>query len=165
MTTQRRCFFSFHYKLDAWRAGQVRNMGVVEGNEPVKDNDWETIKKGGEAAIKKWINEQLTGRSCTVVLIGSQTASRKWIKYEIEKSWDDKKGLLGIYIHGLKDQDGNQAFKGANPFEEVRVNGKPLSSIVKAHNPLYSASDNVYAHIKDNLSQWVEEAIKIRNAH
>ena len=28
----RRVFFSFHYRPDNWRAGQVRNMGLVEGN-------------------------------------------------------------------------------------------------------------------------------------
>ena len=165
MTIQRRCFFSFHYELDAWRAGQVRNMGVVEGNEPVKDNDWETVKRGGDTAIKRWINEQLTGRSCTVVLIGSQTASREWIKYEIEKSWNDKKGLLGIYIHGLEGQDGKQTSKGANPFGKFEVNGTPLSSIVKAHYPPDLKSKNVYDYISNNLSQWVEEAIKIRNAY
>jgi hypothetical protein len=77
-------------------------MGVIEGNQPVSDNDWEQIKKGGDVAIKKWINEQLNGRSCTIVLIGTNTAERKWIKYEIEKTWNDGKGLLGIYIHNLK---------------------------------------------------------------
>ena len=51
----RKAFYSFHYKPDASRAGQVRNIGVVEGNTPVSDNDWETVTKGGEAAIKKWI--------------------------------------------------------------------------------------------------------------
>ncbi len=35
---KRQVFFSFHYEADAWRAAQVRNMGVVEGNEPVSDN-------------------------------------------------------------------------------------------------------------------------------
>ncbi len=165
MATQRRCFFSFHYELDAWRASQIRNMGVVEGNQPVSDNDWESIKKGGEATIKQWINGQLTGKSCTIVLIGSQTASRKWIKYEIKKSWDDKKGLLGIYIHNLKDQDEKQTFKGANPFSSITINGTPLSNIAKAYDPPYLASENVYAHIKNNLSQWVEEAIRIRKCY
>ena len=41
----RRAFYSFHYKPDASRAGQVRNIGVVEGNTPVSDNDWETVLK------------------------------------------------------------------------------------------------------------------------
>ena len=43
----RRTFYSFHHKPDNWRASQVRNMGVIEGNRPVSDNDWEQIKKGG----------------------------------------------------------------------------------------------------------------------
>jgi hypothetical protein len=29
--TTRKVFYSFHYMPDAWRASQVRNMGVVEG--------------------------------------------------------------------------------------------------------------------------------------
>ena len=32
--------------------------------------DWETIKKGGEKAIQKWIDEQMHYRSCTILLIG-----------------------------------------------------------------------------------------------
>lgn len=101
---KRRVFFSFHYKADGWRAGQVRNMGMVEGNAAVSDNDWETVTRGGATAIRRWIDGQLHGRSCAVVLIGSHTAGRKWIKYEIEQAWKTKKGLLGIYIHGLQDR-------------------------------------------------------------
>ena len=140
-------------------------MGVVEGNEPVSDNSWENIKKGGDAAIATWINDELAGKSCTVVLIGSQTADRHWINYEIEESWDDRKGLLGIYIHGLKDQDGKQTSKGANPFEKFAVGVYLLSSVVKAYDPPFHASTDVYAHIKDNLAQWVEDAIGIRNRY
>lgn len=38
-----------------------------------------------------------------VVLIGEDTAKRKWVKYEIKKAWNEGKGVLGIYIHNLKD--------------------------------------------------------------
>jgi hypothetical protein len=38
-----------------------------------------------------------------------------------------------------------------------------LSSIVKAYDPPYSSSTNVYDHIKTNLADWVEEAVEIRN--
>lgn len=54
----RRVFYSFHYKPDKWRAAQVRHMGVIEGNVPVSDNDWETITRGGDAAIERWIADQ-----------------------------------------------------------------------------------------------------------
>jgi len=159
----RRVFYSFYYKEDNWRASQVRNMGVIEGNQPVSDNDWEQITKGGDEAIKKWINGQMNGTSCTIVLIGSNTAGRKWIKYEIKKSWEDGKGLLGIYVHNFKDKDGNQSLKGKNPFDEFNLNGTSLSQIVKTYNPPYSDSKEVYNYIKNNLANWVEEAINIRN--
>jgi hypothetical protein len=49
----RKVFYRFHYVPDNWRAAQVRNAGVVEGNVPVSDNDWEKITRGGEDAIKR----------------------------------------------------------------------------------------------------------------
>lgn len=178
----RRVFFSFHYKLDNWRASQIRNLGVIEGNTPVKDNDWETIAKGGDTAIKSWIDQQMHGRSCAIVLIGNKTAGRKWIKYEIEKAWKDRKGVVGIYIHNLKDKDGRRASKGRNPFHDIRTNGLKLSSIVKAYDPPIEESiienffnwltdkklkrersKHVYGYIETNIKDWVEEAISIRN--
>ncbi len=159
---KRRTFFSFHYKPDNWRAGQVRNMGVVEGNEPVSDNDWETVTKGGDAAIRRWINDQMRGKSCAIVLIATNTSGRKWIKYEIEKAWNDVKGVVGIYIHNLQDSNEDQSTKGANPFYSIIVDGKRLSNIVNAYDPPYKRSTNVYAYIKDNIADWVEEAIRIR---
>ena len=160
----RKVFYSFHYKPDCTRAAKVRNMGVVEGNKPASDNDWEKIKKGGDAAIQKWIDEQLNGKSCNVVLIGENTADRKWIKYEIKSAWNSKKGLVGIYIHRLKDLDGNQAAKGRNPFEDFTIGkGKtPMSSVVKAYNAPYTDSKDVYNYISENLADWIEEAIQIR---
>ncbi|MEK4809025.1 TIR domain-containing protein [Bacillus sp. EU53] len=158
----RKVFFSFHYKNDNARAAQVRNMGVIEGNTPIKDNEWEKVKKE-DASIKKWINDQLSGKSCTVVLVGAETAGRKWINYEIEKSWELGKGIVGIRIHNLKNLDSEQSAEGKNPFDEFTLDGKPLSNIIKLYNPPYNVSTNVYKHIKENIESWVEEAIEIRN--
>lgn len=161
----RQVFYSFHYKPDSTRASEVRNMGVVEGNKSASDNDWEAITGKGDDAIRNWIDGQLKGRSCTIVLIGEKTAGRKWIKYEIKTSWNEPKGVLGIYIHNLKDLSGNQANKGRNPFDDFTMNGdnKKLSSIVKAYNPPYTNSKQVYKYISDNLWDWIEEAIQIRD--
>ena len=160
----RRVFFSFHYKPDNWRASKVRNIGVVEGNTPVSDNSWESVKKGGENAIRKWIDGQLENRSCTVVLVGSNTAGRKWITYEIKESWNLGKGVVGICIHNLKDNAERQSKKGGNPFDHVTIGDKKLSAFVKLYDPPYTTSTNVYDHIKKNMSGWVEEAIEIRNS-
>ena len=161
----RSVFYSFHYNADHSRAALVRNMGVVEGNRPASDNDWESVTKGGDEQIKKWIADQLKGRSCAIVLIGHGTAGRKWISYEISTAWNEKKGVFGIYVHNLKDLDGKQSAMGSNPFDHVTFTstGNRLSTIVPAYNPPYSDSKEVYAYIKKHLSVWIEGAIDLRN--
>ena len=161
----RRVFFSFHYQPDSWRASQVRNMGMVEGNRPVTDNRWETIKRGGDAAIKRWIDDQLSGKSCLVVLIGNATVNRKWINYEISKAWNDGKGVVGIYIHKLGNQYRQQSTKGHNPFQYVKSDGLYLSKSVKDHDPPYSSSKDVDSFTQCNIADWVEEAIAIRTVY
>lgn len=162
----RKVFYSFHFDNDSWRASQVRNIGAVEGNKPVSSNDWEEVKKKGDDNIKKWINDQLNGRSCTVVLIGSETASRKWVKYELERSWDLGKGLIGIHIHKLLDSNSKPSDKGANPFKgyTINVDGKIIDfhTIVPCIDPDGRTSTEVYKTISDNLANWIEDAIKIR---
>lgn len=165
----RKCFYSFHYKKDNWRVSQVRNIGAIEGNKPASDNDWESITKGGDKKIKEWIDEKMKGRTCTVILAGSQTADRKWINYEIKKSWEDGKGVFVIFIHNLKDSEGNQSSKGSNPLYYVSIKddniNKRLSNIAKAYNPDETDSAMVYKYIKDNIENWIEEAIKIRKEY
>ncbi len=163
----RRCFYSFYYKPDNSRAAQVRNMGKIDGNTPVSDNDWETVTKGKDPAIKKWIKDQIKGRSCTVVLVGSNTANRKWINHEIVTSWIDGMGVVGIHIHGLKNLDGKVSTKGKNPFQFINYGdkGKKLSSIVKCYDPAGSDSKERYAWISKHLANAAEEAIKIRKAN
>jgi hypothetical protein len=133
----RRAFYSFHYQPDNWRASQVRNMGVIEGNAPVSDNDWESVTKGGDPAIKKWVADQLDGKSCTIVLVGQSTAGRKWISHEISESWNAGKGVFGVRIHNLKDRNGYQSLRGGNPFDYVTFtkNNVALSSVVKLYDP------------------------------
>jgi hypothetical protein len=163
--TKRRVFYSFHYKPDCVRAGTVRNIGFVEGNQPAKDNDWETITEGGDKAIQKWIDDQMVGRTCVAVLVGANTAGRKWINYEIETGWNSNRGVVGIHIHRLKNFEGQQSTKGSNPFDTFTMKSnkqKKLSSIVKCYDPPYSDSKQAYGYISDNIATWIEEAIQIR---
>lgn len=159
----RNVFTSFHYKPDNWRASTVRSIGKIEGNKVISANKWEEVTDGGATAIKEWINDNMKGKSCVIVLVGQDTAERKWIDYEIERAWSEKKGLFGIYIHNLKNSKGEQSNKGDNPFENFTLGTKKLSSVVKCYNPPYKSSTNVYNHIKENIEEWIEEAIEIRS--
>jgi len=162
----RRVFYSFHYKPDVMRVSQVRNIGKLEDNKPASDNAWETVKSGKDLAIKRWITSQMKGRSCTVVLVGENTANRKWINHEIIKSWNEGMGIVGIRIHGLKNTAGEISRAGQNPFEYITYGNtdKKLSSIVKCYNPAGSNSKERYAWIAKHLENAVEEAIRIRKS-
>lgn len=157
-------FFSYHHKLDHSRAAQIRTAAPVEANTPVTDKEWEKVTEEGEFATERWINAQLFERTCLVVLIGPGTAGRKWINYEINKAWTDNKGIVGIYVHNLKDRFGNQSAKGANPFDMFMINGgaRRLSSVVKVYDPPYMTSPEVLKHISIYMAEWVEEAIVMR---
>jgi hypothetical protein len=140
----RKVFYSFHYDNDCWRTQQIRNIGFIDGSKPVSANDWEAVKKGGDNAIENWITNQLDGRSCTIVLVGVETAYRKWVQHEIIQSWNLKKGIVGIRINSLKDNDGNQSVAGPNPFDQINVGGKSMSSIVQLYRPTSSLSTEAY---------------------
>jgi hypothetical protein len=115
----RRVFFSFHYDRDIWRANQVRNCNVVAGTDIAgffDHSEYEEAKKKGREGIERMINRNLRGTSVTVVLIGKETASRPWVRYETKKSIERDNGLLGIRIHHLKNQYGESDWwPGATP--------------------------------------------------
>lgn len=159
-------FYSFHYDGDRDRVAQVRNMGVVEGSPVASDNDWEQIKRGGDAAIQRWIDQQMKGTRCCIVLIGQGTAKRKWVEYEIVEAWNQNKGVLGIHIHNLRDLKGYQSSKGMNPLSSVtlRQGGQRLSEVAHTYDPPFFDSKAVYAHIRANLSNWIDEAIRLRQS-
>ena len=154
-------FFSFHYDRDAWRVQQIINMGKLEGQPLLSPQKWEEIKRRGEQAIKNWIAEQMKYKSAVVVLVGSQTAQRRWVKYEIAYAWDNRKPLVGVRINGLADRDGQTDTQGSNPFKMVNLKGGgTVGDYVTLHTPSGSTSQQVYASISNNLSSWVDNAYK-----
>lgn len=160
MAAKKKVFYSFHYDNDVFRVQQIRNMGVIEGNPSITANDWETVKKGGATAIEKWIDNTMKAQECVVVLVGEETHKRPWVKYEIKKAWADKKGLLGIYIHNLKDPKTGKCSKGKNPFEQFAFDdGSKLSSVINCYNP---DSVDAYNDIDDNIDAWIKKAINDR---
>jgi hypothetical protein len=153
----RQTFFSFHYERDVWRAGQVRNSWVTKDRKAAGFWDaakWEEVKKKGEAAIHKWIDDQLLGTSVTVVLIGAETSKRDYVGYEIEASHTRKNGLLGIYIHQMKDQNSKTDAKGKNPFDNHTLKDSDGKIVTY---PTYDWLDN---NGREKMGDWIEAAAK-----
>ena len=146
----RRVYFSFHYERDIFRVNQVRHSWLTH-----RDRDsagfWdaaerETLLRAGVRAVAQWIDRQLHGTSVTAVLIGAETANREWVHYEIEESIRQRKGLVGVRIHQLKDRDRRTDARGNNPFDRY-----PGGHTV----PIYDwVGDTGYV----NFGDWVEGA-------
>lgn len=154
----RRVFFSFHYERDIWRASQVRNCWVGRDREESGFWDaaaWESVKRQGDEAVKRWINRQLNGTSVTVVLIGAETASRPYVLYEIQRSYDVGNGLLGIYVHNIRDQHQRTDSKGANPFSNVYVEKGGMRTYL---SEIFSTHDWVNDRGYQNCAKWIGEA-------
>ncbi|MCM8562255.1 TIR domain-containing protein [Pseudomonas shahriarae] len=156
---KRKVFYSFHFDNDVMRVQQIRNMGVIEGNTEVTVNEWEKVKNAGDAAIKKWINDNMSGKSCVVVLIGKDTSKRPWVQYEIKKAWEDGKAILGVNIHNLSCPNNGKSTQGVNPFDQTifKIGDKVVKPLV--FNP---KSSDAYNDIDENLADWIEEAIEQR---
>lgn len=153
---RRQVFHSFHYENDCFRVQLIQNIGVIDGNSPCATPEWEAVKRGGDAAIKRWIDTNMSYRSCVIVMVGGLTATRKWVHYEINKAIGDGRGLFGIYVHNLHcARQRGMSVKGLNPFDYHERGGHRLSDLV----PCYDPGVEAYDVIRAKMGTWVENAI------
>lgn len=151
----RKVFFSFHYD-DILLVSQIRNswrLRTGADTQPFYDRaEWEKVKRQSPGTIKSWIDSQLKGSSVTVVLVGAQTATRPWVKYEIESSIEQGKGIIFINLDGMKTVQGLTYRGGPSPATwTLNQTNMPLSAYYKSYNWV---RDGGYK----NMGQWVEYA-------
>ncbi len=132
----RRVYFGFDYEdVKTFRANVVRNHDVVKKEfESVGFFDasiWEDAELHGAAAVKRLINSALENTSVTCILIGTGTWQRRWVRYEILKSYDRGNKMFGIHINSIPDKNKQTFPQGHNPFDYVgfliSANGKELT--------------------------------------
>lgn len=157
----KRVFFSYHFDRDAWRANQVRNSWVTKPNREAAGFfdavDQEEVKRSSDEAIKRWIDSQLKYTSVTAVLIGMETATREYVQYEIERSFEKGNALLGIRIHDLKDRKGSTSYEGDNPLADYLLETSSgrvqLSDLYPTYNWVWD----------DGQQRWIEEATEVND--
>ncbi len=121
----RSIFFSFHYEdVSSFRANVVRNSWLTMRDRSANFIDksmWEEAEKKGISFLQALIEKGLKGTSVTAILVGTETFSRRWVKYEIVKSFTEGKGLLPIYINRIPSKNEGIKAKGINPLERLAV--------------------------------------------
>ena len=157
----RSVFYSFHYQNDISRVMTVRHRWVTYGTQMVSGiidhAEFEKVQRQGKATIERWIDQQLTGTTATIVLIGAETLNRPYVQYEIRKSRERGNAVIGVFIHRIKDLAGRE------------------SSACSVHTPIglndfrgYAFFDQIATGIYDyvlddgysNLDKWVDSAIR-----
>lgn len=120
----KRVYFGFDYEdVKTFRANVVRNHDLlkreVEGVGFYDASIWEDAELHGADAVKRLINRNLENTSSTCILIGSRTWQRRWVRYEIMKSYDRGNTLLGVHINGITDKNQQRFVQGKNPFDQL----------------------------------------------
>ncbi len=158
----RQVYFSFHYEADVSRANLVRHMWVADKQATrfTDAADFEKVRYKTDRVIANWIDRQMHGTSVTVVLIGTKTLNRPWVKYEIEQSIARGNGVLGIHINRLAPL-------------KIKAILEPLGVNLDGYNSIYSPkkyetksysqspatnSREYYNWIRSNIGKWVERA-------
>ena len=157
----RRVFFSFHYEKDIYRAMVVRKGWVTQGTEKagfIDKADFEKLKLKGDKAVKAWIDKQLIGTSTTVVLIGSETLNREYVRYEIGKSIEKGNAIIGVKIHNI-----------VNAVTKTKSSPGNLHTAIgrwsDTKKTIYfdEIADGIYDYKRDdgynNLGDWIEDAL------
>ncbi len=145
----RKVYFSFHYQdVIDFRVNVVRNSGKfrTEGESFRDASIWEEAKEKQVKIIKSLIDKRLIGTSVNCVLIGSETYSRRWVRYELIKSFEMKKGQVGVGINWIKDKYKKTKFwPGENPFEHLKVkiskDGRTINFFEKKDNSWVAYKD------------------------
>ena len=142
----RHVFFSFHYAKDIFRVNQIRNLPEIVDEAAAGFQDkslWEESKSKGDAVIKRLIDNALLGTSVSIICIGSETAGRRYVDYEIGQSIARGNGMLGLRIHHL-----------TTPTEKGGPQGITPALLTKHSVPIYIYSDH------PSLKAWIEAAAK-----
>jgi hypothetical protein len=124
---KRKAFFSFHFD-DSFRVNAVRNSWKIhhpssEAMRSFQDSSlWERRKLTDPKAVKAVIRYGVTYTSAVCVLVGTETWSRPWVRYEIARAIIDGKGLLAVHLNNIRHHETLTTHPlGRNPLDYMAI--------------------------------------------
>ena len=99
---RRKIFVSYHHRGDQRYYDEFSRV-FHDGFQLITDNSLErAIDSGNVDYVMRRIREEhLHGSSCTVVLCGAQTPTRKYVDWEIMASLNQQMGLLAVLLPSI----------------------------------------------------------------
>lgn len=116
-------FFSFHYQRDVHRAMVVRNSWVTKADREdsgfFDSSVFESKQRDSDDALKAFLTDGLKNTSVTCVLVGAETTLRRWVRFEIFRSFMRGNGLFAVHVNGIKNLQQQVSDVGSDPFAAV----------------------------------------------
>ncbi len=157
----RRVYFSYYFVQDIERFYVVRNSWAfhdIEEANIIDTAEFERIKQSGDKTVYQWIDDHLVDTSATVVLIGTETLNRPYVKHEILESYKRGNAIIGVYIHNVR----NMRTSLTSPKGEIHT----IIGHTEANEPIYfdKICDSLYDYVEDNgkkeMGHWIESAVE-----
>jgi hypothetical protein len=104
---KRKAYFAFHFD-DIMRVNNVRQAWKIDHPDAplmrsfYDSSLWEKRQLEGPESLKKLIRDGVEYTSAVCVLVGSQTWSRRWVRYEIARAVVDDRGLLAVHLNNIR---------------------------------------------------------------
>jgi hypothetical protein len=120
----RRIYLNFHPEHDLWRVNQLRTELVGPATDQTGFFDpaeYAELLLRDKATIRQRIRERVAETSVTLLLLGSETASRPFVQIGIEESIANLNGFVGVQIHGIDDQSGEPSPSGPLPLLPAEI--------------------------------------------
>jgi hypothetical protein len=122
--TKRCVHLAFHVEHDLHRVNQIREQlvsGEIDATGFFDLAEYERLSRGDKTSLRQVIRERVAESSVTLVLIGTETASRPFVHLQIEESIANRNGFVGIQIHGIDDQSGEPSCSGPLPLLPAEI--------------------------------------------
>lgn len=167
----RRTFFSFHYVPDVQRAQIVKNSWVTRDREDAGFFDssaFEKAKRTNDDTLKTFLIDAMKGSSVVCTLVGTETAHRRWVRYEIQRAIWDKRGLLAVRIHTINHFSTGQATAGPNPFDLLGVYVEEKDSVKSMYLIERSSTSDKWSYSSDFrkvLPTWAYGSLPTAGSH
>lgn len=143
---KRRAYFAFHFD-DIMRVNNVRKAWCIHHPDApqmrsFQDSSlWERRKLESDDSLKRLMREGVQYTSAVCVLAGTDTWSRRWVRYEIARAVIDNRGLLTVHLNGLRHhQTRMPELNGENPLHFMGVGKLPVANYLAP--PRYALFEN-----------------------
>jgi hypothetical protein len=124
---KRKAYFAFHFD-DIMRVNNVRQAWKIDHPDAplmrsfYDSSLWEKRQIEGPESLKNLIREGVEYTSAVCVLVGSDTWSRRWVRYEIARAVIDERGLLAVHLNNIRHHVRRQPDAcGRNPLTFMAV--------------------------------------------